>query len=81
MPSSTSKKDGSAGVYQRPQLGVNRQTANKARLAKQQHSSLTGIIDKTQGGTSSQGVNWLGSMGTQILLVETYEHDFWKALT
>ena len=44
-------------------------------------TSQTGIIDKTHGGISSQGVNWLGSMGTQCLLVEAYEHDFWKLIT
>ena len=44
-------------------------------------TSQTGFIDKTQGGLSSQGVNWLGSMGTQIFLVEAYEHDYWKLLT
>ena len=41
-------------------------------------NSLTGGgISLSQGG-----VNWLGSiMGTQALLVETHEHEFWKRVT
>ena len=45
------------------------------------NSSQTGFIDSGQGQISSQGINWLGSIGTQAVFVETYEHDFWMILT
>ena len=75
---SITKKDSSGQPSSRHQQ-ISLRHSQKRTVIKQ--TNHTGIVDHTQGGISSQGINWLGSMGTQVLIVDALEHDFWRLLT
>ena len=79
----SAKKDVNNAQLVQRQMQIQKRHSQKLRNVHKQASQTTGpMVDHTQGGISSPGVNWLGSIGThQNLLVESYEHDFWQMLT